>query len=429
MSSPLSSDAETPSSDNGRANRRRSPLASDAETPVSGSERARRRVVVPVLGALLALVIGVSIAISRADSPPPPRPDIPLDVWAPYWTLGDSLPELENRIGSMREVSPFWFNATEVDAITVDPNAKPAQIAEFMSIARSSDARIVPSIIDALPAGEMAAILSDPAMRTRHIEALVTFAADYDGIDLDYEKFAFADGRASWAATRPNWVVFIGELSAALHADGKTLTVSIPPVFDDARNGDSGYWVYDYGAIASSVDRIRIMAYDFSVDEPGPIAPTGWVESAIVGAIEATDAPEKLVLGVPAYGRNWPTFVAGDCPQDGVPGRTGVTARSVDDLIERRTATPVFVETTGEWTFEYDLEITDGNTTCVQTRQVNYVDGLGVRLRMDLARQYQLGGISLWAFGFEDDEVWSAILPTVTDLTEENLAPAVGQTS
>ena len=65
--------------------------------------------------------------------------------------------------------------------------------------------------------------------------------------------------------------------------------------------------------------------------------------------------------------------------------------------------------------FEYDLEVTDGTSTCVQTRQVYYVDGDGISRRMDLAREYQLNGVALWAFGFDDAAVWEAILPTVAD--------------
>jgi spore germination protein YaaH len=34
---------------------------------------------------------------------------------------------------------------------------------------------------------------------------------------------------------------------------------------------------------------------------------------------------------------------------------------------------------------------------------------------MDLARDRRLDGVSLWALGFEDDRVWDAILPTVSD--------------
>lgn len=394
----------------------------NAEVPVSEdrtgddrTETSRRRRALPVLLAAVVGLLGVGVVLSRGEDTPPPKPDIPLDAWVPYWTLDASTPVATRRLGSMREVSPFWFNATGVDSIETDPNASDENIEEFMDIARSSGAAVVPSIVDATPAGTMASILLEPEMRERHVEAIVSFAADgdFDGIDLDYEQFAFADGRETWATTRPAWVAFVEELSERLAENGRTLTVSIPYVYDAERTDDSGFWVYDYGAISQHVDRIRIMAYDFSVGDPGPIAPLDFVRRAVDGAIEATGAPEKLVLGVPAYGRNWPTGTTGDCAGVDVEGMTSVNARTVDDLIERRDASPRFDAETGEWRFTYELAI-DG-TDCVQQRVVHYVDGDGVRLRMDIARERQLDGVSLWAFGFDDDAVWSEILPTVTE--------------
>jgi len=391
------------------------------DTPVADAAVAepkakqRRWVLSGLIGVLVAVGAG-GFWLTREDSPPPPKPDIPLDAWAPYWALDDALPEFEQRVGSLRDVSPFWFNATGVDSIEIDANALDEGLGEFFEIAADAGVNVVPSIIDAMPAGSMAAIIADPDTRTQHVETIRSFAGELDvaGIDIDYEQFAFADGRDTWAATRPNWVAFIAELGAALRADGRTLAVSIPPVYDAEQTADSGYWVYDYGAIAPHVDRIRIMAYDFSVGEAGPIAPLDFVERSIIGAIEATGDPEKLVLGLPAYGRNWPDGETGACPASELQGRTSVTARSVDALLELRGAVPVFVPETGEYTFDYDLEVTDGTLTCTQGRRVHFVDGDGVRLRMDLARQYQLNGVSLWALGFDDDAVWAEILPTVT---------------
>ena len=391
--------------------------ATPAATPAA---TARRPSALGVLVAVLVVVLGGAVfAVTRPALVPAPKSDIPLDAWAPYWALDDSLPEFEQRVGLLRDISPFWFNATGVSTIEIDRNARDEDIEQFMSIANKAGANVVPSIVDALPAGEMAAILADPAARTTHVDTIVEFAAsdDFAGIDIDYEQFAFADGRSTWAATRPNWVAFITELGAALRADDRTLTVSIPPVYDAGQTAASGFWVYDYGAIAPQVDRIRIMAYDFSVTNPGPIAPLEFVERSIKGAIEATGQPDKLVLGLAAYGRNWPVGESGICPASELQGRTSVTARSVDELIVLREATPIAVPETGEWTFDYDLEVTDGTTTCLQGRRVHYVDGDGVRLRMDLARKYQMDGVSLWALGFEDDAVWDQILPT---LTKEN---------
>ncbi len=378
--------------------------------------RTRRPIALTALVAALVAVAGVGLYVATNEEPVPPKPDIPLDAWVPYWTLDDALPDIGRRGGSMREVSPFWFTAAGVDEIAIDPNASVEATDAFVDALRRTGADVVPSIVDLLPAGEMAAILADPATRARHVEAIRRFAADgdYDGIDIDYEQFAFADGRDTWAATRPNWVAFIEQLGAALRDDGRILVVSIPPVYDAGRTSASGFWVYDYGAIIDHVDRIRMMTYDFSVGAPGPIAPLDWVETAITGAIEATGSPDKLVLGLPAYGRNWVISTVGTCPAD-APGRTSVTARSVDDLLVRRSAEPTPVDETGEWTFDYELELGDDTGSCVQTRRVHYVDGDGIRLRMDLAREYQLDGVSLWALGFEDEAVWEQILPTVAD--------------
>ncbi len=244
----------------------------------SHSSRRGRAFVLIVLAVVLGGVIAIGVLLSSRESTPPPKPDIPLDGWAPYWALDTSLPEVA-RLGSMREISPFWFNATGVDQIVVDPNAGVELTDRFMDEARGSTALVVPSIVDAMPPGGMAAVLADPVTRAQHVDAIAAFAdeGDFDGIDIDYESFAFLDGRETWATTRPNWVAFITELGARLHADDRTLSVSIPPIYDAQQTADSGYWVYDYGAIAPHVDRIRIMAYDFSVDEAGPIAPLAWV--------------------------------------------------------------------------------------------------------------------------------------------------------
>lgn len=99
-----------------------------------------------------------------------------------------------------------------------------------------------------------------------------------------------------------------------------------------------------------------------------------------------------------------------------------MTIRSVDELIATRSATPVFDEVTGESMFEYELEVVEGDVQCVQTRRVHYIDADGVRLRMDLAREYHLDGVALWALGFDDPSVWTAISPTIADPTPTTTA-------
>jgi spore germination protein YaaH len=147
----------------------------------------------------------------------------------------------------------------------------------------------------------MAKTLADPAKRTAHVQDIVATVVNngYDGIDLDYEVFAFSDGSASWATTQPNWTAFVTELGAALRGQGKKLIVTIPGPCSTTNKcgGKNGYWVYDMAGIAPAVDRIRIMAYDFHVNGAGPIAPISWVTAIVQYSITVMD-PAKLQIGV-----------------------------------------------------------------------------------------------------------------------------------
>jgi HAD superfamily hydrolase (TIGR01509 family) len=378
---------------------------------------ARSRAVILVAALLVAAVTALALRGSGDTDVPPGA--IAIDTWAPYWTLDDTVPELGARLGRVREISPFWFDAVSADEIAVNGNVSTERAADFIEVAR--DARLVPSIRDVLPAGEMASILADPTTRSRHVAAVLRFAADLgaDGIDLDYEQFAFADGPSTWETTRPNWVAFVTELAAALHADGRTLTVSIPPVYDETVTGRRGYWVYDHGAIAPHVDAIRIMAYDYSVAEPGPIAPLGWVAEAVAGVSRAVpeEYHDRLVLGVPSYGSNWVVSTVGVCPAS-AEGRTNVTARSVADLAARRGGVPEYDEVTGEWSFSYTLDVSDGSTSCTQSRQVHWVDAEGVAARTAMARDAGWGGVALWALGYEDDAVFASLVEAATAVAD-----------
>jgi HAD superfamily hydrolase (TIGR01509 family) len=412
----------------------------DDKTPAQRDRRRRRGVLIGLGAAATIAIVAATMAGDDEDdggavtpvSEPVPAPEsLELHAWAPYWALEEALPDLETRARVLHELSPFWFEARGVDDIGRNRNTPVDDADRFLETATAAGVPIVASIQDATGAGEMAAILADPQLRARHVDAVVAFAADGDfaGIDLDYEQFAFADGRDTWPETRPNWVTFVTELAARLHADGRTLTVSVPPVYDTRRTSRSGYWVYDYGAIAPVVDRIRVMAYDYSNagSDPGPIAPLDWVRRIIAGTTKAAGDPSKLVLGVPLYGYNWPTATSGDCPNGDGPGVTTVTARGVDELARERNATPVHDRATGEWSFVYELVLDDGATSCTQLRQVNYLAADGIQQRAELALGAGLSGVSFFALGYEDDATWGvvdAVNSALADPGQETTVPS-----
>ena len=379
-----------------------------------GGAVTRQRRLLVTGGVVLALAaLGLWWFTARVtDEPPLPPGAVATDVWVPYWALDQVALDGYDRLDAVRQVSPFWYEAQGADVVTISRYAPADQTGAFVA-AIDRPSAIVPSILDETPAGTMAAILADPAQRATHVATIREFAGreDVAGIDIDYEKFAFSDGASTWEATRPNWVAFVTELAAALHADGRLLTVSVPGVWglDGDGNPTEGYWVYDHAAIAEHVDAIRVMAYEFSGDAPGPVAPTYWVDDVVstMSSIVPEEYHGKLVLGVPAYGVNWVRSAVGDCP-DSAEGTVRISARNVHDLAARRGGVPQFDQTTHEWFFTYDLTVEDGDRTCVQSRYVQWVDADGVDERVRIARRAGWGGVALWALGYDDAAVWTA---------------------
>jgi hypothetical protein len=372
------------------------------------------RVLIVVGCVLVAVVFGAAgWWLTRSDherSVPPPGAAA-IDVWAPSWTIEEVLADGTDRFDLVREFSPFWFETVGIDDIRFDGGASAEAADEMLETVR--DRWIVPSLRDATSAGVMAAIIADPDQRQQHIDAILDLAGDQDadGIDIDYEQFAFADGFDTWETTRPNWVAFVEELAVALHDSGRTLTVSIPAIWDRNERGSEGFWVYDHAAIAPHVDAMRIMAYDYSVIEPGPVAPLWWVEDVVRSISEAVPVEyhDRLVLGVPAFGTNWVVSTEGECPES-ADGRVGLTARGALDLAERRKGTPEYDPVDAEWRFTYELEFTDGEQSCVQSRLVRWIDSEGVDARVMVARSAGWDGVALWALGYDDDEVWSSFV-------------------
>jgi spore germination protein YaaH len=173
---------------------------------------------------------------------------------------------------------------------------------------------IIPTITDGTDKLMLANLISKPVSRKQVVDAIVATVAsqNYDGIDLDFEGFAFIDPNTTWKSTAPNWVLFIKELSAALHAKKKLLSVTTPYLFDPAEK-QKGYFVYSWAGIAPYIDRLRIMTYDYSTTRPGPIGPLAWTEKTVKYAVSIMPA-SKVFVGLPGYGKDWVTKVEGVCP-------------------------------------------------------------------------------------------------------------------
>ena len=391
---------------------------------------------------LLVVVIALSVTLStQAHSANQPRKI--LTGWIPYYSMKTSLPAALNNADLIKEVMPFWYTlkyngktkAAYVSDLYVTGNPS-IPIATPLAAMRAAGFQIIPTITDGTEKLVLSNLLANPTSRTQIAKTLFDYVMvnNFDGIDLDFEGFAFVDGNTTWAKTAPSWVALVKELSGMLRANNKLLSVSTPYNFNPAEK-QKGYTVYAWPQIAPYIDRLRIMTYDYSVSKVGPIGPLAWTEKTVAYAASIMPA-SKVYLGLAGYGRDWVTKVDGVCPAPfakaikvGAKAATFVM-RDAAALAANYQVTPVFDAKFGEATFtytkSYEGTTADGRSTiCTATRTAWYQNAQSYKLRSELVAKYKLGGVTAWTLGMEEPLAMEAIRQTALGISPVKVISAL----
>jgi len=391
----------------------------------------------------LLLAVFTLLGASTAFAANPPRKI--LSGWIPYYSMNTSVPAAVNNSDLVSQVSPFWYTLKDQNTITdlYTPANPSVPINQPLSVLRGAGFKIIPTITDGTDidpktgkatAMVLSNLLADPTSRANIVATIMKLVTtnNFDGIDLDFENFAYVDPLSSWPTTQARWVSFISDLSTALHAQGKLLSITTPPLFNPT-SGKKGYYLYAWSQVALMIDQLHIMAYDYSTSTPGPIGPIGWTTDAVTYAISVIPA-SKVFIGIPGYGRDWVTAVTGTCPSLPVnylktvaPGVVSTfVMHDVNNLASAYGATPTFNAKYGESTFTYQ-KVYNGTTasgaltTCTATRTVWYQDQQSFTLRANLVGQYRLGGISEWTLGMEDPTAVTAVRTVALNIAPDQV--------
>ncbi len=181
--------------------------------------------------------------------------------------------------------------------------------------------------------------------------------------------------------------------------------------------------IWQIEPLAQEVDYLIIMAYDFhrrSSPQAGPVAPLFggkkyWdsdISQNLQKFLEHVP-PEKILLGVPFYGYEWQT-TSGQSQAHTFPN-TGSTAsfERVQELLSQAKDLNLKQEWNEEALSPYLSYQQDGGTYVVyfeNSRSLSY--------KLDYVNQLNLGGIAIWALGYEGDsrELWDVIKAKVHPL-------------
>jgi spore germination protein YaaH len=223
----------------------------------------------------------------------------------------------------------------------------------------------------------------------------------FTNVNLDIEATKEASPEAQM-----HFVQFVQTVKNALaNNQGKTLSVDVSTL-DVINNHD----LINPKKIAKIADSIVIMAYDYhstTSSVTGPVAPLDGagiqseydVKAALAKAL-AVIPRQKIILGAPLYGYGWETI--GTMPRSAVIPNSGVVASN--KRAER------LVSNCATCSAQYDMTAQEQyviyrDTDTGAYRQLFYPTKQSMQSKVDLANTYNLGGLALWALGYEGDTI------------------------
>ena len=372
--------------------------------------------------------------------------------WLPYWDDAPGTATLVANSDLIAETMLFWWstvgNTQSVSLKIKSSGTTLAKRTRLIGQLQAAGILVLPTITDSTcvnaSASTLPAIFASDQKRANYIAQIVQLSAseNYDGIDLDLECFMYES--RLWSSYQANWVKFVAELGIALRAQGDLLSVTTPPIYSDT----TGYWVYSWKQLGPHVDRLRIMAYDYSTGQSrwnpavksqgdGAIAPMQWVQRIVDYAVSVVD-PAKVWLGVPAYGRNWVTGVTGSCHTSGeVPNleRVTWTSKEVNAKLTELAVTPTvsrYHSIHKERNLIYTRTFNGTNNagvarSCTVTRTVWWQDARSHYDRLIVARKAGMAGIAVWRLNGEDAEMWTRTRPYAQSISEQPLTVELTQ--
>jgi spore germination protein YaaH len=363
---------------------------------------------IAALSLVCAIAATIAIAENSANTPGIHyRHSRAVDMWLPYWTDkngdGDGWKDVQRHADELDEVSFFAFSAdpTTGDLTNegLDHGMKPQTIVEQVGWLHTRDVAALCTVTQFDHVGEM---LSEPQRLQHLINSIVDTVTTYgfDGVDVDFEDFkAVAPGESE------QYTDFIQSLSIALHA--KVDSFGMPMLVEATvlPHTDRGTFAFvDFNSLAKTdVDRIRVMSYDENYSGSkiaGASAPAPWVAS-VATYLGSLDVPQwKFVLGVPGYGYRWPVVSGDDWTTMGKG--YSVTYPAAQSLMTAHKVARKWSDDQRSPYFNY--------TVSGQTWVAFYEDAESWQTKLQtVLLPSQLGGVVVWAAGFEDPDSWPVI--------------------
>lgn len=358
--------------------------------------------------------------------------------WIPWWNEESGVESAIENMDELDVIYPFVFEVNEDGELENKVDFDDKHWEDLFDEADDERVDVIPTIAwfdgDAIHE-----TLSNRRKRENHIDDIVKMVKqnEFDGVNIDYEQ--------KNSETIDYFSEFLEDLEEELGRRDLTCTVEarMPPEARWKDIPDKIQYANDYKEMNRHCDWIEIMAYDqqradieLNEERRGvpyvPVADVDWVEKVLKFALKDFDE-DKVMLGVPTYGRAWDITVASEWYRDYTKvatlnhPRILELAKKYDSPIGRTEggeAVITFFPEDSVWKIFNALPTPEGTPKGfeaaakallvatyadieIPVRIVVWSDAKSIEDKLDLVEEYDLRGTAIFKIdGEEDEDIW-----------------------
>jgi spore germination protein len=310
--------------------------------------------------------------------------------WHPYWASSSA-----QNLYDYNALTHIAYFSYEVDTATGGyTTIHDWNTTSLISIAHLKGTKVLLTVTN-FGTSRNTKLLSDTVKQKTLINTLISLVRtrNGDGVNFDLESVG--------TSQRSNLVKFITRAVKSIKSELPNAEISMAAPAVDW----NGSW--DIKALSDLCDYLIIMGYDYywsGSTTAGPVAPLETesynVTRSVTTYLGAGISPEKLMLGVPWYGYDWPVVSS-----DRKASATGTATARI------YTAAKNLAKTNGS-TFDQMTKVPwVSYKSSSLWRQLWYDDTVSLSLKNNLVNSKNIGGIGIWALSYEggSPEIWRII--------------------
>ncbi|MDQ0228962.1 peptidoglycan-binding protein [Metabacillus malikii] len=298
--------------------------------------------------------------------------------------------QVDSTEGNLNLVSPSYFDLNLDGTLKITSQFDPVFVTEM----HKRGIKVVPFLSNHWDRNLGRAALTNREKLTTQIAEFI-MKNNLDGVQVDIENVTDID--------RDQYTDLVKLLNEKLPKE-KEVSVAVAANPNGWTKGWHGS--YDYTEIAKHSDYLMIMAYDesYTGSPEGPVASYDWVERSIQYAIKQDVPSNKIVLGIPFYGRYWKVGETS--------GGVGISNNRVDEMIARYGGKVEFDEKTKSPKAIITIKEGDPSTTIAGkkltpgTYHIWFENHESIQAKLTLLHKYELKGTGSWSLGQESTSIW-----------------------